>query len=140
MIFDIHIIYKSPSRECLFLGNGWGVRDVRGPYLSAPIADIIIDNWALSLKVPSTVKLTLSVSNLCEVDALFVRATGAFGSEQTLVRRNDEAVLTLVNILADPLRRHTVIVLEPSFGARGKIAATAGTIDIVAIDELRLTR
>jgi hypothetical protein len=140
MVLNIHIIYKAPSQQRLFLGNGWGIRDVRGPYLSALTADIIIDNWALSPKVPSTVKLTWSVSNLCEVDAMFVRATGAFGSEQTLVKRNDEAILTLTNIVADPMRDHTVIVIEPTFGPDDKIAATAGTIDIVAIDELQLIR
>jgi hypothetical protein len=140
MVFNIHVIYKVPSQERLFLGNGWGIRDVRGPYLAAPTADIIIDNWALSSKVPSTVKLTLSVSNLCEVDALFVRATGAFGSGQTLVKRNDEAVLTLSDVFADPMHDHTAIVVEPTFGPRDKIATTAGTIDIVAINELQLTR
>jgi hypothetical protein len=140
MVINIHVVYKAPSRERLFLGNGWGIRDVRGPYLSATTADIIIDNWALSPKAPSTVKLTLSVSNLCEIDALFVRATGAFGSEQTLVKRNDEAILTLTNILSDPIRDHTVIVIDPTFGPGDKIAATAGTIDIVAINELQLIR
>lgn len=140
MVLNILVIYKTPSQERLFLGDGWGIRDVRGPYLSAPTADIIIGNWALSPKVPSTVKLTLSVSNLCEVDALFVRATGAFGWAQTIVKRNNEAILTLPNILANPLRNHTAIVIEPTFGPRDKIAATAGTIDIVAINELLLTR
>ena len=35
---------------------------------------------------------------------------------------------------------HTAIVVEPTFGPRDKIATTAGTIDIVAINELQLTR
>lgn len=140
MVFDIHIIYKAPSNENLFLGAGWGVRDVRGPYLFARSAEIVIDNWALSAKVPSTLKLTLSVSNRCEVDALFVRATGAFGSAQLLVRRNDEAVFTLTDIFAHSLRSHSVIVIEPTFSPGGRIMETAGSSDIVAIDELQLTR
>jgi hypothetical protein len=141
MVIDIHVIYRAPSRERLFLGRGWGgVRDVRGPYLSAAAGEIVIDNWALSPKLASTVKLILSVSNRCEVDALFVRATGAFGSAQTLVRKNDEAIFSLSEIFADPVGNATVIMLEPAFGPGSGILETAGSFDIVAIDELRLTR
>ena len=87
MVLNIHVIYKAPSRELLFLGTGWGGRDIRGPYLSETGAEIIIGNWALSQRIPSRVELTLTVSNRCEVDALFVRATGVFGSTQTLVKK-----------------------------------------------------
>jgi hypothetical protein len=141
MVLDIHVIYRTPSRERLFLGRGWGgVRDVRGPFLFAAAAEIVIDNWALSRKMASTVKLTLSVSNRCEVDALFIRATGAFGSAQTLVRKNDETIFTLSGIFADAVGYGTVIMLEPAFGPGSGILKTAGSSDIVAIDELRLTR
>lgn len=141
MVFDLHVIYKSPSTEWLFLGVGWGgVRDVRGVYLSASAAEIVINNWALLPEIASTIKLTLSVSNRCEVDALFVRATGAFGSAQTFVKRNGAAILTMCEIFADPIHNHTTIVLEPTFGPSSAIAKTAGTLDIVAIDELQITR
>jgi hypothetical protein len=139
MPLDINVDYKAPSWERLFLGTGWGGRDVRGPYISGTTAEIVIDNWALSAKTPATVKLTLSVSNRCEVDALFVRATGAFGSVQRLVKRNEEAILTITKIFAEPSRSY-VILLEPTFGVNNIIAATPGTIDIVALNEFRLTR
>ena len=86
LVFDVQVVYKAPSKEELFLGFGWGSRDVRGPYLSAEAAEIIIPNWALSSEIASTVKLSLSVSNRCKVDALIVRATGVFGSAQKLVK------------------------------------------------------
>jgi hypothetical protein len=140
MPLDINVDYKAPSWERLFLGTGWGGRDIRGPYISGTTAEIVIDNWALSAKTPATVKLTLSVSNRCEVDALFVRATGAFGSVQRLVKRNEEAILTITKIFAEPSRRYVVILLEPTFGVNNIIAATPGTIDIVALNEFRLTR
>jgi hypothetical protein len=139
MPLDINVDYKAPSWERLFLGTGWGGRDIRGPYISGTTAEIVIDNWALSAKTPATVKLTLSVSNRCEVDALFVRATGAFGSVQRLVKRNEEAILTITKIFAEPSRSY-VILLEPTFGVNNIIAATPGTIDIVALNEFRLTR
>jgi hypothetical protein len=140
MVLDINVYYKAPSRERLFLGNGWGGQDVRGPYINGTRAQILIDNWALSLKTAATVKLTLSVTNRCEVDALFVRAIGVFGSAQSLVKRNEEATLTISNIFSDPIRKHAVILLEPTFGVNDIIAATPGTIHIVAVNELRLTR
>ena len=140
MVLDINVDYKAPSWERLFLGKGWGVRDIRRPYITDTTAQIVIDNWALSPKTAATVKLTLAVSNRCEVDALFVRAIGVFGSAQNLVKRNDEATLTISNVFADPIRKHAVILLEPTFGVNGIIAATPGTIDIVALNELRLTR
>jgi len=140
MGLDIHVVYKLPGWERLFLGTGWGGRDIRGPYINGTAAEIVIDNWALSPKAASQVKLTLSVSNRCEVDALFVRATGPFGSVQSLVQKNEEATLTLSDIFADPTRNSVLIVLETTFGANDKIATTPGTIEIVALNELRLTR
>jgi hypothetical protein len=140
MVLNVHVIYKAPSRERLFLGAGWGGRDIRGPYLSEAGAEIIIGNWVLSQKTPSKVELTLDVSNRCEVDALFVRATGMFGSIQTSVKRNEETILTLSGILADPGRNHVLIFLQSTFGPRDAIMATPGSVDIVAINELRLTR
>jgi hypothetical protein len=43
-MFEICVDYRAPSQEWLFLGNGWGVRDVRGSYLSSAEAEIIIHN------------------------------------------------------------------------------------------------
>lgn len=55
MVLDIRVVYKPPSKEWLFLGFGWGaVRDLRGPYLTTPLAEIVIGNWALSQTVAST--------------------------------------------------------------------------------------
>jgi hypothetical protein len=140
MVLKIHVIYKAPSWERLFLGAGWGGRDIRGPYLSGAEAEIVIGNWALSPKIPTTVKLTLSVSNRCEVDALFIRASSAFGSAQILLKRNEETILTLPNILADSVHNNTMIILKPTFGADDRIAATPGSIDIVALNELQIIR
>jgi len=143
MVFNIHVVYKTPSEERLFLGNGWGsVRDVVGPYLSAAAADIVIDNWALSQKVPSTMNLTLSLSNRCEVDKVFVsvRANSVFGSAQKLLKRGERTILTLSGIYADQDRDYTVLVLQSTFGTHSKIAESPGTCDIVAINELQLTR
>jgi hypothetical protein len=140
MAVEIRIDYKAPSWERLFLGNGWGGRDIRGPYMAGTTAQIVIDNWASSAKTAATVKLTLSVSNRCEVDALFVRATGSFGSVRGLVKRNEEDILTISKIFAEPLGKHSLIVLESTFGANDIITATPGNIDIVALNELKLTR
>jgi hypothetical protein len=56
------------------------------------------------------------------------------------VQRNEEATLTLSDIFADTTRNYALIVLETTFGTNDKIAATLGTVEIVALNELRLTR
>jgi hypothetical protein len=140
MALTLHINYRSPSRERLFLGDGWGPRDVSGPYLSAAFAEIIIDNCVLLERAPATLKLILSLSNRSQVDALFVRANGVFGSVQRIIMRNEQTILTIDGILADANKRDTKIVLRPTFGPSSTIAESPHTVDIVRIDELQLIR
>ena len=139
MVLNIHVNYKPPSKERLFLGAGWGgVRDVRGPYLSGLHAEVVIENWILSEKIPSTVYLALEVTNACTVDALFVNATNEIGVSQVLIKRNGQNILTISGILANRSKHNAVITLEPTFG--GKKGVVEEDIDIVAINELQLIR
>lgn len=140
MTLEIHVIYKAPSRERLFLGNGWGIRDVRGPYLSLINAEIVIGNWALSPKVPSTIDLTLSLSSRCEVDALFVEITSVSESRKIIIERNDSTNVSMPNIFANMSDDNAVIIVKQLFQLPDGAAALGDTGDIVAIDELRLTR
>jgi hypothetical protein len=61
--FELRVSYNAPSKERIFLGVGWGSADVRGAYLSAPAADLQIENWALSERFPSELCLGFSMSN-----------------------------------------------------------------------------
>jgi hypothetical protein len=139
-MFEVSIDYRAPSRETLFLGDGWGVRDVRGPYLSASEGEIIIYKWALSRLVPSVLTLTLSLSSRADVNALFVRASGKFGTTQCVVDKTQRSIITIPGLLITDGLTPTVIKLSSMFRPALQIAVSPGTMDIVAIDELRLTR
>jgi hypothetical protein len=139
-MFEICVDYRAPSQEWLFLGNGWGVRDVRGPYLSASEAEIIIYNWALSRSSPSTLRLTLSLSSRAEVNALFVRARGEFGTSQCIVGKIKHSIMTISPLLGNDANYSTIIKLWSVFRPDENIPISQGRIDIVAIDKLQLTR
>jgi hypothetical protein len=117
MTFEVRIDYRAPSRERLFLGDGWGVRDVRGPYLSAPEATFILHSWALSRTLPSKLTLTLSLSDRAEVNALFVIASGGFGTARCIVAKVQQSIMTISPLLATDGWNSTVIKLYSTFHA-----------------------
>lgn len=139
-MFEVSVDYRAPSREKLFLGDGWGVRDLRGPYLSSPEGEIILNEWALSRVTPSTLTLTLSLSGRAEVNALFVKASGNFGTTQCVVDKTQRSIIVISGLLVSDRLDPTIIKLRSTFRPDQQIAASPGTMDIVAIDALRLTR
>jgi hypothetical protein len=139
--FELRVSYKVPSKEEIFLGAGWGgARDVRGAYISCPIAYLDIENWALSQTFPSKLILVFSMSLRADVDAMVIRAFGAFGKAQTIVSKNTDASMSILRLFRNPVINYARILLQPSFGPSDTIGASGGTIDLVALDELRLSR
>ena len=140
MTFELHISYKAPSKEWIFLGAGWSGRDIRGPYISEPAAWLDIENWALSQKFPSKLILVFSMSHRAEVDAMVVRAVGAFGQSHVIVGKHKQASMTISPCFRDPVLNSAKIILQPTFGPNNVIPVSGGTIDLVALDELQLLR
>src|SRR5215471_14243581 len=91
--------YKSEAWETLFLGDGWGVRDVRGPYMTQPRAVLAISSWALSASVGSQVHLRFGLSGRCPVDALIFNLSGGFVSVPRIIRRSSD-----VDVMLDDIR------------------------------------
>jgi hypothetical protein len=91
---------KSSTYESLFLGKGWGIRDVRGPYLTQPRGTLAIAPWALSRRVGSEVHLRFGLSNRCPVDALIFGISGRFGASSQIIQRNSEADVVLADVTA----------------------------------------
>jgi hypothetical protein len=89
---------KSAAWETLFLGDGWGVRDVRGPYMTRPRAVLAISAWALSARAGSQVHLRFGLSNRCPVDALIFNLSGGFGSVSRIIRRSSDVDVMLNDI------------------------------------------
>lgn len=138
--FTLTVDYRAPSRESLFLGAGWGIRDLRGPYLSAPEAELLIDNWALSATVPSILTITLSISGRATVSGVFVRASSTVGSVQCIVAKERKSILTMPPLFANPLGTAVIIKMLCLFSDNTQRYAAPSTIDIIAIDRLELTR
>jgi hypothetical protein len=138
MGFELKVSYKAPSEERVFLGDGWGVRDIRGPYICKNKAEIVIGNWALSHSIPSEVVLSLSMTNRAAVDALMIRVTGPFGFTHAVLSKREQKLIILPEVLSDSTRGSIVLVLEPGFG--NDFALSPGTVDIVALDELQINR
>ena len=141
MSFELHVSYQPPSKEWMFLGPGWGgVRDVRGAYISDHTAWLHIENWALSQNVPSRLILLFSMSGRAEVDAMVIRANGAFGQTQVILGKHKQASMTISACFRDQDRNFASILLQPTFGSSNIIPTSMGTVDLVALDELHLSR
>src|SRR6516164_109532 len=137
-MFELYIDYRAPSQEWLFLGYGWGVRDVRGPFLSTPEAEIVLYNWALSPNLVSTLTLSFSLALRAQMNAVLVKARGDFGRTQCIVPKPGKSTMTIPSLLSNTRSGPTIIKLSSVFHLDEQIATLAGTTDIVAIDELRL--
>lgn len=140
MTFELRVNYKAPSKEWIFLGAGWSGRDIRGPYISEPAAWLDIENWALSQKFPSKLILMFSMSHRAGVEAMVVRAAGVFGQSHVIVGKHKQASMTISPCFRDPMLNSVQIILQPTFGPNNVIPVSASTIDLVALDELRLSR
>jgi hypothetical protein len=140
MTFELHVSYKVPSKEWIFLGAGWGIRDIRGPYISQPAAYLHIENWALSQIFPSKLILMFSMSHRAAVDAMVVRAVGAFGQSHVILGKHRQASMTISPCVRDPVLNFASILLHPTFGPGNDISISGDTIDLVALDELQLLR
>jgi hypothetical protein len=141
MTFTLKIVYQAPSKEQLFLAAGWEpARDVRGAFISGVFGELLIGNWALSREAASQLVLTFSMASRAAVDAMTVRAIGPFGARTTLVKKPQQTRMIIFPLFADPARSPTRILLQPSFGPSETIPESPATIDLIALDELEITR
>jgi hypothetical protein len=115
-------------------------RDVRGAYISGPAGELLIGNWALSRNFASRLTLAFSMATRAAVDAMMVRASCTFGSTHVLVQKSQRVRLVISPLFVDPNRSYVRIMLEPTFGPSENIPASAGTMDLIALDELEIER
>ena len=140
LTLELRVSYKAPSRERIFLGAGWGPADIRGAYLSAAAADLQIENWALSQRIPSDLCLVFSMSNRAAVEGMIVCASGAFGQTQVIVGKAKPTLMKISPIFRDPLLNFAYIFLEATFGHHTTHRFSFDTVDLIALDELQLSR
>jgi len=138
MRFELRIDYRSPSQEKLFLGIGWGIRDVRGPYLNANEGRICISPWALSPVMPSVISLQFGMSNRAILQAVSLQAAGDFWVRSCFLERNKSAELLIEGIVGHEQRAYVICIIHPRVPKFSD--SRAGLIDFIAIDGLKLSR
>ena len=129
--------YRAPSKEKSFLGDGWGIRDVRGPYLSGSLGRICIAGAVLSPDIPSTISLVLSASNRCPAPSIMARVSVAGKVVSKSVGKNGSADFVLDSIYAGPVGNLDLLVELPEVRTA---ADQERFYSILAIDELTIER
>lgn len=78
MAFYMLVDYRAPSKERLFLEQGFGARDVKGPYILCQQAVLLVESWALSPVFETLIRLTLGLSSRAP-DSATVRMESQWG-------------------------------------------------------------
>jgi hypothetical protein len=138
ILFDLNVQYSSPSKEKLFLGSGWGVRDVRGPYLAAEGGNIAIGCWALSPEVPSRIHLQFEMSNRSALEAAVLCASGTFGTKTCYIIRNKIGELMIENALSTIDEDYLIKITQPRTLHSARFDYSLS--DLIAVNALRIWR
>lgn len=134
--FYTTVNYKSPSKEESFLKSGWGIRDVRGPYLSENIGYIQIPNNLLLADIASTICFTLSLSNRCSVKVIEVQAKSFDKHIIQNIRKNESCDFTFDNVFFD---KENTLKIGISISTNSNVR-NSQDIDILSIDFLTIER
>ena len=63
MTLRIEVRFDCAVNETVFLESGWGIRDVRGPYLIKEKGIVAIPDWLLDENFTTSVSMVFSLSN-----------------------------------------------------------------------------
>ena len=135
--FYLVVKYKAPSKERLFLEEGWGLRDVRGPYLDGPIGRVCVTNAVLSSEIPSTISMVLSLSSRCPTPAVVVKISTADKDVTGVIHRDASTDFALNSTCANSKQGFEFLVQMPYIYDNSKLGAFW---DVLAIDELTIER
>ena len=129
--------YRAPSKERAFLGDGWGIRDVRGPYLNGSVGHVCIDSAVLSSEIPSTISLVLSASNRCPTPSVMAKVSAPGKTVSRSVAKNGSADFIIESIYAGPMGNLELLVQLPEVQTA---IDQERFYSILAIDELTIER
>ena len=129
--------YRVPSKERSFLGKGWGIRDVRGPYLDGFVGHICIAGAVLSSETPSTISLVLSASNRCPTPFILAKVSTAGKEVSKNINKNGSTDFILESIYANSVDNLDLLVQLPDVQTAADLQRF---YTILAIDELTIER
>ena len=139
MSIDWEIRYDCVAKETMFLATGWGIRDVRGPYLNKPEGKIVIPDWVLAYTVPTDLTLTFGLSNRSEYEFVEVSVAGSAGVFTEQLEQNGSCEIVIPSILRRALT-FELIVTATVYLANRDVVLPHPVIDLLSIDRLRLER
>jgi len=119
------------------LGKGWGIRDVRGPYLDGLIGHIHIVGEVLSSEIPSTISLVLSLSNRCPTSSILAKVSADEREVSKKVKRNGSTDFILDSVYARTSGSLDLLVQLPEVQTCAELKRFW---TILAIDEITIER
>jgi hypothetical protein len=129
--------YRAPSRERMFLDGSWGARDVRGPYLMNPVGYLHKFDELLSMRYPSNILLTLTLSNRCPAPSVLVEVSTELSTVSQRIEKNKSSDFAFDSIYLDQKQPLKFSVHIPEIG---RSCIPREFTDVLAIDELTLER
>ena len=140
MTFFIQVIYTAPSRERMFLEKGWGVRDVRGVYLSHRAATLQIPPYLFSRSISSDLSLKFSVSKRSIFDAIYIKILFRGLTYGAYVTRNQEATIKIPDLKSFDCNPFVFQIINGAPHSGGDKDITFGTADLVSLEQLTIMR
>lgn len=140
MAFRLEISYACAVKETVFLGSGWGHRDVRGPYLTLRQGQICLPAFLFDKKFYSKVMLTFSLSNTCQHEAVEISCSYINDIKSETIIRNGEADIMMPETLGDNRVNHIISVSATFLDVRGSRAVISPVLDVVALDKIVIER
>jgi len=133
---NFFVDYRGQSKENLFLAGGWGMRDVRGPYIISAAGTIRIDGRLLSRSVESKLTLSLEASNRLAAAAILVTAICERRKKTIIIVRNQSVTIEFPATVRGPSEHFDLAIHVPESGA----ASAASLRDVVALNWLSISR
>lgn len=134
--FFLKVMFYLSSQENCFLGEGWGIKDVRGPYLNGPIGIVKLHNSILSKSIGSNITIVLSTSNRCPIDSISITVKLNDKEITTHIKRNSSQEVVFVEVLANHKQETQILICDTSISSN----ATIEYLDIISIDEITIER
>lgn len=140
MAFRFEVSYARPSIDRDYLGYGWGMSDVRGPYLILDYGHIYIPSILLHDKITSNIYLTFSLSNRSLYDTVEIICSHSKILLQETVLRNSDVTFALRGIVKDDIGQKTIEIRARCLDIRDSQAILKSMVDLVTIDKLVVER
>lgn len=139
MSIRLEILYNCVVKEEVFLGNGWGIRDVRGPYLIGNPAQVLLPREMLNKKFTTQVSFHFGLSSRSPHEGVEVSCHYKETRLTETILRNNKCNITFKEVFSDNNEIATFEIYATQLITSGSIEIVP-IYDCVALDKLVLER